>query len=171
MDEPNCMLDVLKMKFPDLPIEKNAMVVDQEYLINSPLDWLEFVMVTVHRQRHTENVHLVCLDDDETAQAFEILTDSMIPVYVYGHPVLKGPKGEDAVWMAWVLKHKSEESGEEDTRLWSGGTHLRQFCDHHNLYYRTSALPDGKLISVADCLTLKVEGDDCAKPVGILTEL
>lgn len=173
MVEPNCRLDVLKMKFPELPIEENAMVVDEEYLLNSPLDWMEFVMVTVHRQRHADNCHIFCLDDDETAQAFTILTTDMIPVYVHGHPTLKGPNGEAAIWMVWVFKRKEKEG--EDTRLWSGGSYLRQFCDHHNLYYRTyyraSELIDGKLVSVSDFQTLKKDDDDCAKPVQVLMEI
>lgn len=138
------------------------MVVEQDYLTNCPLDWLDFVMVTVNKQsRHKDDLsNLIVLNDEQSKTVFDFLANEQIELFVLGHP-----KNGDK-FVIWQLLAVPNEKAE---RTFIGGENLREFCDCKNLYYRSMMTSDNKLISSSQLLYLKEDGEDCRIPEKVAT--
>lgn len=149
------LMDVLKEKIPDIKPHKFNLVIEQKYLLEHPLEWDEFIMITVKQQTsEVSRGFVVILDDKETNLVFDILKKKKIHLYVLGHP-----KSEQMlIWEVLAIKN------DEGNVTFIGGENFREYCDIHNLYYR-SGIDDGKLLSASTCQYLKEEGEDCRIPM------
>jgi hypothetical protein len=159
MSKSTTLLDVLKKKIPDIKIHENTLCMAEEWLVKCPVDWMEFVMFAVNLQTKDALVHLICLEDDETAQAFDIIAKRQFHLYVIGKPK---ECEQLKVWELWC------GPDDKDERWYYGGENLRKFCDEKNLYYRSMLDEKGQLMSASQCLYLKEEGEDCRVPVNEL---
>lgn len=155
-NEKLSLLNVLQEKIPDLPVDDHTMVITQDYLIHSPSDWVDFVLMTVYRQCNGPNDYLITLGEQESTKAFNIMKEKAIPMYVLGHIVSEGPT---IIWQVQALR------SDKNKRVWLGGENLRKFCDYHNLYYGSMYDEKKNLLSSTDCLYLKKDSDDCRKPL------
>lgn len=159
MNECTTLLDVLKNKIPDIKIHDNTLCMSEDWLVKCPVDWVEFVMFAVNLQTKQALTHLICLEDDETAQAFDIIAKRQFHMYVIGNP---HPTEQLKIWEIWCAPD------DKDERWYYGGENLRKYCDENNLYYRSLYDSNGKLISGSQCLYLKKDGEDCRIPVNEL---
>lgn len=157
MKKKDKLLDILKKTTPNLrlPEGKNTMVLCDKWLTNVPLDWVEFVMWTVKTQTETVN-HLICLDDDETLFALDVLAKKEFHAFVV--PFKPDVDKPIHIWEILCVPNDKEE------RWYYGGENLRKFCDSKNLYYRSVLNDAGELLSATQCIYEKHDGEDCRVP-------
>lgn len=156
------LLDVLKLKIPNIKIQDNTLVLDNKRLFERPTDWAEFIMLAVSLQSGDISIpYLICLDDKQTEKAFNIIKEEKCHIYILGHPCNE----QFTVWEVLALRH--EKTNEV---VFVGGENLRKLCDAENIYYRSMLHKDGELLSVTNLQLLKEHGEDCRLPDMDLTK-
>ncbi len=161
MKNKETLLNVLKKNVPGLKSYdgQHTLVLCDKWLTNAPLDWMEFVMWAVKSQTETVN-HLICLADEETVQAFDILAQKQFHAYVVP---FEPPENQPVhIWELWC------GPSDKDERWYYGGENLRKFCDSKNLFYRSFLNENGELLSGSQCIYQKHKGEDCRIPVNEL---
>lgn len=140
-------------------MEKPQLIIKHEDLLNSPSDWHDFITFVV--AKNTDGQYgegeiplLLIFDDTVTEKFLHFLKQDPLRLYVKGHPTLKTEDNKIPIWEIMVLH------GNEDQRLYLGGSHLRAFLDYNNIFYKSHTIEDGKLLSVTDGLYLKKKGDE-----------
>ena len=151
-------LDHIKKSMPDMVVDDFTMAITAEELFNLPDDWMEFIMVltTYNYTGHDLNIPIVALDTHETEHAMRIIANKTVKLYVAGHPK-ENADGKKIIWNMHAFKNT-----ENDKRLFVGGTHLREFCDARNIFYKTFLDNEGLLISTTDLRYLQKDGEDCS---------
>ena len=152
----SALVEVLKNKIPDIEIDKHTLVIFPDFIMNRPDGWAEFIMVAISKQEGLQEIpHLICLNDDETSLAMEIINKGRAMMYVMGHP-------EKEELVIWQLMATHDENGDI---VFIGGENFRSFCDGKDLYYKTAIDNDGSVLSSSNCKYLKNENEDCRKPL------
>lgn len=153
-------LEVLKKKAPGIKKHKsikNTFAFLDEWLQTCPLDWMEFVFFAVHVQNNVPNEFIICLDNDETSLARDILKEKKINMYIAS--IKPDEVGPNIIWQVIALPNK------EDEVVFMGGGSLRKYCDERNIYYESVVDSKGNLMSGSQFRYLKKENEDCRKPL------
>ena len=146
-------------KFIDKELKAGSLFVQEKYLTELPLDWIDCVifLCTDGWKSTIESRFVLIMDDKLTEKVFSFTAKENIKLFILNPEKHK-------LWSVLLTKEKNQET-QENERVFLGGENLREFCDERNIYYRSIKSDDGALLSGTNLMWQKNPNEDCRVPM------